>query len=119
MKTSIVYHSARAGLILGAKKYSGAKNAVESFDDPPVMTAIFGKVKELEEFRGRLELYHPVLLADRQRRNPNWNEPVMAVRDGRFIMHLPQYRLGILCLFGVYLSCAPGFGVSVRLTPSA
>ena len=70
---------ARAGLIPGAKKYRGAKNALESFDDPPVMAAIFGKVKELEEFCGRLEPYHTALLADRQRRNPNWNEPVLAV----------------------------------------
>lgn len=81
MTTSIVYHSARAGLILGAKKYSGAKNALESFDDPPAMAAIFGKVKELEEFCGRLEPYHAALLADRQRRNPNWNGPLLAVRE--------------------------------------
>jgi hypothetical protein len=45
------------------------------------MASIFGKVKELEEFCGRLELYHVVLLADRQCRNPNWNEPVLAVRQ--------------------------------------
>jgi hypothetical protein len=79
MKTSVVYHSARAGLILGAKKYRGAKHALKSFDDPPVMAAIFGKVKELEEFRGCLEPHHAVLLANRQRGNPNWNEPVLPI----------------------------------------
>jgi len=50
------------------------------------MAAIFGKVKELEEFRGCLELYHAVLLADRQRRNPNGNEPVLAVRQSEIWM---------------------------------
>jgi hypothetical protein len=57
MKTSVVYHSARADLILGAKKYGGTKNALESFDDPPVMAAIFGRVKEFKEFCGRDRSY--------------------------------------------------------------
>jgi hypothetical protein len=33
-------------------------------------------------------------------------------------MHLPQWRLGILCLFGFYSTCAPCLGVSVRPTHS-
>ena len=43
------------------------------------MPAVFGKVKELENFGSRLESHNAVLLADCQCGNPNRDEPVLAV----------------------------------------
>jgi len=50
------------------------------------------------------------------RPEPAAPETNLSGRDGDFIMHFLQLRLGMLCLFGFGLSCTPSRGASVRLS---
>ena len=104
--------------LLSSEKDRGREDTLEALYETPVMKAIFRKLEEFEDFSGAVEADGPTLLFHNERGDPYGNETILTERDGRFIMHLPQLRLGILCLFGVYSSGAPGLGVSVRPTHS-
>jgi hypothetical protein len=119
METPPIDKAVSPWLIFGSEENGRGKDALKALHDPAVMTAILGQAEEIKHLGRTVEVDGAAPLLYRQGGNPNGDQAILPKRDGRFIMHLPQYRLGILCLFGVYLSCAPGFGVSVRLTQSA
>ncbi len=107
------------GLVAGSKKRHSGKDSLESLHDAAIPLAVFEEVKTVEHLGGSAKSHNPAALAEGKGRNPDGDQAVLSIRDGRFVMHLPQWRLGILCLFGVYLSGAPGLGVAVRPTQSA
>ena len=77
-------------MLLGSKEHCGGKNSLETFDEAPISLAVFEQAEKVEHFGRGLETDDPALLANGERGNPNGDEAVLAVGDGRFIMHLPQ-----------------------------
>ena len=119
VETRPVGEGVSTGLIICAEEDGGCEDSLECLDDSAIVATVLGQMEKVEHLSGALKSNRTAPLLHGEGRYPNWDEPVLAKWDGRFIMHLPQWRLGILCLLGVYLSCARGFGVSVRLTQSA
>ena len=119
MKTRGIHQRISIGLILGAEEDGRCEDSLKALNNSPIMATVGSEAEEIEHLKGSFKVDGAAFLLDGESGYPNGDQAILTVGDGRFIMHLPQYRLGILCLFGVYLSCAPGFGVSVRLTPSA
>jgi len=79
VKSRAVDHAVDAGMLLGSKENCCCKNSLETFDDAPIVAAIFRQVEEVEHLRCGLEARDTALLADGKRRNPNGYEPVLAV----------------------------------------
>jgi hypothetical protein len=119
MKTRRINQRISVGVILGAEEDGRREDSLKSLNNSPIMATIGSEAEEIEHLKGSFKVDGAAFLLDGESGYPNGDQAILAEGDGRFIMHLPQYRLGILCLFGVYLSCAPGLGVSVRLTHSA
>ena len=66
------------GLVFGTKEDRRCKDALECLDNPPVVTAVLGQVKEVEHLSGAVETNGTALLLYGERRYPNRNEAVLA-----------------------------------------
>ena len=77
------------------------KKPLESLNNSPVVSAIGGEPEKFEHLKGSFEVDDPAFLLHGESGYPNGDQSILAKGDGRFIMHLPQWRVGILCLFGV------------------
>ena len=76
--------------VVASEKDRGRKDRLETIHDPAVPLPVFEEVEKVVHFGRSAKPYNPASLAKRERRHPNWNEAVLAVRDRRFIMHLQQ-----------------------------
>jgi len=72
-----------------AKKNRGSENSLEGRFDPAVLASIHWQVKIVEQLGWAVEVNDAAFLFDSQRGQPNGDEAILPVRDGRFIMHLP------------------------------
>ena len=77
-------------LLFCAEENRGGKDSLESLDHAAIMGAVLGQVKEFKDLGGRFEVDRTGVLFHRESSDPDGNQAVLAVRDGRFIMHLPQ-----------------------------
>jgi hypothetical protein len=60
-------------LIICAKEDRGCKDSLECMDNPPVVTAVLGQVKEIEHLSGAAEANHTAFLLYGERGHPNGN----------------------------------------------
>ena len=101
MKTRPVNQAAAGWLPVGTEEDGRGEYTLKCLHHAPVITTIFGELEEFEYLSGAVETDGPTFLSERERRHPDRDEAILAKGDGRFIMHLPQWCVGILCLFGV------------------
>ena len=88
-------------LIVGTEEDGRREDPLEALDDAAVVAAVFGKAEEVQHPGGTVEVDPPTLLVDRECRNPDGNEPVLAER---------QTELGMPCNLKKELPIAPRVG---------
>ena len=76
--------------LLCTEEDRGSEDSLETLDQAPVVRAILGEAKEVEQSGGRIEVNRSALLLQSESGDPDGNQTVLAEGDGRFIMHLPQ-----------------------------
>jgi hypothetical protein len=77
-------------MIFGSEENVGGKDSLESLDHAAIVGAVLGQAKEFKDLGGRFEVDRTGVLFHREGSDPDGNQAVLAVRDGRFIMHLQQ-----------------------------
>lgn len=80
VKSSAIGHLVAARLIICTEENCRGENTLKAFDDPAVMPAIFGEVKELEHLRCAAEADKSATLLESERRDPDRDEPVLTAR---------------------------------------
>ena len=73
METHLIDQAMSLRLILGSEKHRSSKNALKSFDNATVMTAILGQAKEVEHLGGALEMDDSTFLLHSESRYPYRN----------------------------------------------
>ena len=77
-------------MIFGSEENGCAEEPLEAIHEAAVVWAVFGKMEKVKHLGGRIEMELAGFLAQGERGHPDGDEAVLAERDGRFIMHLPQ-----------------------------
>jgi hypothetical protein len=90
MKPGPVDNWLPVGFLVGSEENRCRKESLKPFFDSAIVSAIFGQVKEVEHRQATREMDCPSFLSQSQGCDPNGNQSVLAVRDGRFITHLQQ-----------------------------
>ena len=101
VKTRPVGDAVSSWLIVRAKEDGGREDALESLYDPAVMAAVFREAEEVQHSSRAVEVDSPALLLDRERCDPDGNQPVLA--EG-------QTELGVPGDFKEELSVAASVG---------
>jgi hypothetical protein len=78
VKTSPIDQTVAAGLFLGAEENCRSKDALKALRDATVIATIFRQSEEVQDLGGALEMYDAALLAEREGRDPDRDEPVLA-----------------------------------------
>ena len=73
-----------------SKEYGGGKDSLKSCFHSPVLGAVLTKSKVVEELGGAFKVDNAVSLLQGECGEPDGYQSVLPIRDGRFIMHLPQ-----------------------------
>ena len=90
VKASQVHDWRFVRLLFCAEENRGGKDSLESLDHAAIVGAVLGQAKEFKDLGGRFEADRTGLLFHGEGSDPDGNQAVLAVRDGPFIMHLPQ-----------------------------
>jgi len=90
MKASRVDEIRFFRLLFSAEENRGGKDSLESLDHAAIVGAVLGQAKEFKDLGGRFEVDRTGVLFHGEGSDPDGNQAVLAVRDGPFIMHLPQ-----------------------------
>jgi tRNA-binding EMAP/Myf-like protein len=101
MKTRGIHQQISIGMILGAEEDGCCEDSLKALNNSPVMATVGSEAEEIEHLKGGLKVDGAAFLLDGESGYPNGDQPILAEGDGRFIMHLPQWRLAILCFFVV------------------
>ncbi|MGA2075106.1 MAG: hypothetical protein ABSH52_16570 [Terriglobia bacterium] len=86
MKSSSVEHQLAIRFVIGAKKHGGAKDALKTFHKPAISLAIFEETEKIENLGSGPKANDPAALANGDGRHPDWNEPILAVRQSELRM---------------------------------
>ncbi len=68
----------------------GGEDPLERCSDSAVLSAIFWEMEIIEQLSWTVEMKGAGLLPVSKSGEPDRNQAILPVRDGRFIMHLPQ-----------------------------
>jgi len=77
-------------LVFSSEEDCGGKDSLKGNFHSPVLRAVFAQPEVIEELRGAVKMESRALLLQGEGCQPDGNEPVLTVGDGRFIMHLQQ-----------------------------
>jgi hypothetical protein len=83
VKPGTIRHLVAAWLVVGPEESCRGKNSLKAFDDPAVMPAVFGEVKELKHLSGAAEPDRPAFLPERKSCDPDRDKPILAVRQAK------------------------------------
>lgn len=86
VKTCPVDHNAGIRLFPRSKKDCGTKNALESFNQAPVMESVFRQAEEVEHLGRRIKTNFSRFLADSERGHPDRNQSILAEGQAEFGM---------------------------------
>ena len=67
------------GFVVGSKECRSGKDSLETLHDAAIPLAVFEEVKKVEHLGGSAKPHNPAALAKGQGRDPDGNEPVLAV----------------------------------------
>lgn len=81
MKAAPINHGSGPSLFFGSKENRGAEEPLETVDESAVVRAVFGEIEEVEHLGGRIEMDLAGFLPQRERGNPDGNEPILAERQ--------------------------------------
>ena len=92
MKASPVEHQFAVGFVIGSKEHCRAKDPLKTFHKAAIPLAIFEEAEKIENLGGGPEAHDPAALANGDSRDPDGNEPVLAVRESELRMteHLKE-----------------------------
>ena len=74
-------HDGSLALLFRAEKDGGAKDALKALNDPVVVVSVLGQFEVVEHLRGTGKPDQPTLLENREGRDPNGDEAVLAKRQ--------------------------------------
>ena len=87
VESSPIDEGISARLVFCSKEDGSGEDSLKALDDPAIVITVWWEPEELEHLSCTLELNDAALLSKRQSSDPNRDEPILAKRDGRFIMH--------------------------------
>ncbi len=86
MKASPVDQTTAMGVFVHSEKDRRSEDSLKAFGDAAVISAVFRHSEEVQHLSGALEMYGSALLAEREGRDPDGDEPVLAKRKAEIWM---------------------------------